>query len=175
MRLLSARAVHLDEPDAMYRDGDPDLRRVVARLTTLMRTAGEVWLPSAIGGHRDHKIAREAGLRAAVAAGHAQVTLYADYPYVIAYGWPSWVSGLPRGSYLDAGYWLAEQLTSGGLDADCLVPVVTMLSLEQRALKTELIAAYRSQAAALRLAPGDLAADPSKLDFELAWRMSLHR
>src|SRR5215472_5944988 len=173
MRLLSATAVHLEEPEALYREGDPDLGRVVEPLTTLMRTASEVWLPSAIGGHRDHAFARDAGLQAAIAAGHAQVTLYADYPYVITYGWPSWVSGMAGGGYLDAGYWLAEQLTSGGLDVGVLVPVVTMLSPAQRARKTEIIAAYRTQAAALRLAPEDLAADPSKLDFELAWRMRL--
>src|SRR5437879_3128408 len=54
MRLLSARGVHLDEPEALYRDGDPDTDRVAERLTGLLQTADEVWLPSAIGGHRDH-------------------------------------------------------------------------------------------------------------------------
>ena len=54
-----------------------------------------------------------------------------------------------------------------------LTPVVTRLGPEQRALKTAVIAAYRSQAAALRLTQHDLDADPAKLDFELAWRMPL--
>src|SRR5260221_8946861 len=93
MRLLSARALHLDEAEALYRDGDPDLGRAVERLTEVIAGAGQVWLPSAIGGHRDHAFARDAGLRAAAAAGHGEVMLYADFPYVIAYGWPSWVSG----------------------------------------------------------------------------------
>jgi hypothetical protein len=173
MRLLSARPVHLDEAEALYRDGDPDLGRAVERLTEMFAEAGEVWLPSAIGGHRDHTFARNAGLRAAAAAGHAQVTLYADFPYVIAYGWPSWVSGRPAGAYLDAAFWLADQISSAGLDAGSLTPAVTRLSPGQQAKKAEIIAAYRSQAEALRLAPPDLAADPAKLEFELAWRMSL--
>jgi LmbE family N-acetylglucosaminyl deacetylase len=173
MRLLSARGVHLDEPEALYRDGDPDLGRAIERLTELLKAADEVWLPSAIGGHRDHAFAREAGLRAAAETGHAEVMLYADFPYVIAYGWPTWVSGLPGGGYLDAGFWLADQLASGGLDRADLVPVVTKLSQEQRAAKAAIIAAYRTQAPALRLTSEDLAADPSKLDFELAWRMRL--
>jgi hypothetical protein len=173
MRLLSARGVHLDEPEALYRDGDPDLGRAIERLTELLKAADEVWLPSAIGGHRDHAFAREAGLRAAAETGHAEVMLYADFPYVIAYGWPTWVSGLPGGGYLDAGFWLADQLASGGLDSAELVPVVTKLSQEQRAAKAAIIAAYRTQAPALRLTSEDLAADPSKLDFELAWRMRL--
>ena len=173
MRLLSARGVHLDEPEALYRDGDPDLDRAVERLTELMKAADEVWLPSAIGGHRDHAFAREAGLRAAAATGHPEVMLYADFPYVIVYGWPRWVSGLPGAGYLDAGFWLADQLASRGLDEEGLVPVVTKLSREQRAAKAAIIAAYRTQAAALRLTREDLAADPSKLEFELAWRMRL--
>ena len=173
MRLLSARALHLDEAEALYRDSDPDLGRAVERLTELLAGAGQVWLPSAIGGHSDHAFARDAGLRAADAAGHDEVMLYADFPYVIAYGWPSWVSGGRAHAYLDATFWLADQVISSGLDAESLTPVVTRLSPEQRAMKTAVIAAYRSQAAALGLSQQDLAADPAKLDFELAWRMPL--
>ncbi|MDR2984463.1 MAG: hypothetical protein LBV34_06450 [Nocardiopsaceae bacterium] len=173
MRLLSATAVHLDESDAQYRDVDPDLRRAMDRLTDLLSGASEVWLPSAIGGHKDHAFARDAGLSAAIAAGHREVMLYADFPYVIAYGWPAWVSGLPAGSYLDAAFWLADELAGTGLDEASLTPVVTKLSTEQRDLKKAVIAAYQTQAAALRLAPPDLAAEPGKLDFELAWRMPL--
>jgi hypothetical protein len=174
MRLLSARAVHLDEPEAQYRDGDPDLGGAVEGLTGLLAGAGGVWLPSAIGGHRDHAFAREAGLRAAIAAGHREVTLYADFPYVIAYGWPDWVSGMPAGAYLDAAFWLARQLADTGLDARCLTPIVTKLSVAQRELKTAVIGCYKSQAAALKLTPDDLVAEPAKLDFELAWRMPLN-
>jgi LmbE family N-acetylglucosaminyl deacetylase len=173
MRLLSARGVHLDEAEALYRDGDPDLGRAVERLTAVFAGADQVWLPSAIGGHRDHAFARNAGLRAAAAAGHAEVILYADFPYVIAYGWPAWVSGLPAGAYLDAAFWLTDQITSSRLNPESLTPVVTRLSPEQRVRKAAVIAAYRSQAAALGLSPQDLEADPAKLDFELAWRMPL--
>ncbi len=173
MRLLSARGVHLGEAEALYRDGDPDLSRAVGRLIEVVAGADEVWLPSAIGGHRDHAFARDAGLRAAAAAGHAEVMLYADFPYVIAYGWPSWVSGRPAGVYLDAAFWLADQIASAGLDAGSLTPAVIRLSPAQQAKKAEIIAAYQSQAEALRLTPRDLAADPAKLEFELAWRMSL--
>ncbi len=87
MRLLSAASIHLDELDAQYRHPggpDPDLTRAADLMAREFRRADEVWLPSAIGGHRDHRLARDAGLLAAAAAGHAEVTLYADYPYVIA-------------------------------------------------------------------------------------------
>lgn len=173
MRLLCATALHLDEPEAQYREGDPDLRAAIERLADLLSGASEVWLPSAIGGHRDHAFARDAGLRAAVAAGHHEVILYADFPYVIAYGWPEWVSGQRGDTYLDAAFWLTGQLAGTGLDADSLTPIVTRLSAAQRERKAAVIAAYRTQAAALRLTPDNLAAEPVKLDFELAWRMPL--
>ena len=173
MRLLSASAVHLGAAEAQYRDGDPDLGPVIEQLTELMAGAGEVWLPSAIGGHRDHRFARDAGLQAAAAAGHRELMLYADFPYVIAYGWPDWVTGRQAATYLDAAFWLAEEIAGTGLDASLLTPVVTRLTVAQRELKARIITAYQSQAAALKLAPADLAADPAKLDFELAWRMPL--
>ncbi|HEX5188194.1 MAG TPA: PIG-L family deacetylase [Streptosporangiaceae bacterium] len=173
MRLLSASPVHLGASEAQYRDADPELGPVIERLTDLMAGAGEVWLPSAIGGHRDHRLARDAGLRAAAGAGHGEVMLYADFPYVIAYGWPDWVSGRPAPAYLDASFWLASEIAATGLDANRLTPVVTRLSAAQRVLKAQIIAAYASQAAALKLTPADLAGDPGKLDFELAWRMPL--
>ncbi len=173
MRLLSATGIHLDEPEALYREAEPDLDRAVERMTALLAAADEVWLPSAIGGHRDHMLARQAGLRAAVAAGHSRVMLYADFPYVIAFGWPSWVAGLPGGSYLDAAFWLADQIASAQLDPAALTPVITRLTAAQRAAKAQIIAAYRTQALALRLGQEDLVADPAKLDYELAWRMPL--
>jgi len=173
MRILSATALHLDEAEALYRNGDPDLGRAVERLTEALAQADKVWLPSAIGGHRDHKFARDAGLRAASAAGHREVMVYADFPYVLAYGWPSWVSGRPADSHLDAAFWLEDQLRGTGLVPEAPAPVITRLSPAQRATKTEVIAAYRSQAPALKLAARDLVADPAKLEFELAWRMTL--
>lgn len=173
MRLLSADGVHLGEPEALFRDGAPDLSGAVQRLTESFGAAGEVWLPAAIGGHRDHMFAREAGLRAAAAAGHREVVLYADFPYVLAYGWPDWVTGGPADPHLDCAFWLADQLAGAGLAAGSLTAAVHRLSEDQRAIKAAVIAAYRSQAPALGLTPEDLARDPGKLSYELSWRMPL--
>jgi LmbE family N-acetylglucosaminyl deacetylase len=174
MAELSARSVYLDEHEALYRDNSPlDLDQAIKRLAGEFADCGEVWLPAAIGGHRDHLAARDAGLRAATAAGHREVVLYADFPYVLAYGWPSWVTGEPADPFLDAGYWLTDQLETAGLDPAALSPEVTRLSGAQRAAKTAVIGAYRSQAAALGLGAAALARDPAKLDYELSWRMRL--
>lgn len=171
MRLLGADRVYLDEPEEQYRDAEPDLEGAVQRLAEVFAAADEVWVPSAIGGHRDHLLARDAALRAAARAGREQVVLYADFPYVIGFGWPAGAVGQEADPYLDTDGWLLSELITAGLDPAALTLTVTKLDAEQRARKAEVIAAYRSQASALHLAPRDLAADPGKLDFELCWRM----
>ena len=118
-------------------------------------------------------LAREIGIAAATWADHTDVMLYADFPYVIAYGWPRRLTGQPPVPYLDADHWLTQQLTAAGLEPAALRPAVTRLDRAQRTTKAAVIAAYQSQASALRLDPGALALDPGKLDFELSWRMTL--
>jgi hypothetical protein len=175
MTLLSARGGYLDEREVQYRQADPppDVGRLAARIAAHLAGGDEVWLPAAIGCHPDHVLARDAGLAAATAAGHAEVVLYADFPYVIAYGWPSWVSGQPADPYLDSEVWLAEQIAAAGLDAPVRSAEVTKLSAAQRAVKTEIIGAYRTQASALGLTAATLARDPGKLDYELCWRLAV--
>jgi LmbE family N-acetylglucosaminyl deacetylase len=173
MALLSASAIHLGAPEILYRDGPPDLAAAIGQLTAALADADQVWLPSAIGGHPDHRLARDAALQAAAAAGHREVMLYADFPYVIAYGWPGCVTGQACGPFLDTNYWLSSELVSAGLVPASLTPVVTRLDDGQRRTKAAVITAYASQAAALRLSDDDLARDPGKLDYELAWRMPL--
>ena len=82
--------------------------RPAGRIAEHLTSADEVWLPAAIGRHPDHVLARDAGLRAAAAVGHDDVVLYADFPYVISYGWPSWLSRQPADPYLNPEIWLAD-------------------------------------------------------------------
>ena len=171
MRLLGADSIYLDQLEQQYRDASPDLEEAIEQMARTFASAEEVWAPSAIGGHLDHLLARDAALRAAARAGRSEIVLYADFPYVIGFGWPPGVVGREADPYLDADGWLLYELTNSGLDPAALTPVVTKLDAEQRARKAEVIAAYQSQASALHLAPRDLAADPAKLDFELCWRM----
>jgi len=175
MSLLSARGSYLDEREWQYRKADPapDVDQLAARLADHLTSADELWLPAAIGRHPDHVLARDAGLRAAAATGHLDITLYADFPYVISYGWPSWVSGQPADPYLDSEAWLAEEFAAAGLDAPVRSAEVITLTSAQRAAKAEIIAAYRTQASALGLTAAALAREPAKLAYELCWRLSV--
>jgi hypothetical protein len=173
MGLMAAHARYLDEQEAQYRQVEPDVADLAGAMAELFAGADDVWLPSAIGGHRDHAIARDAGLRAARAAGRADVVLYADFPYVIAYGWPAWVTGQPADPCLDPEFWLADQVAAAGFDPAVMTAGVIRLDAAQRAAKAAIAAAYRTQAAALRLTTEHLAGDPAKQDYELHWRLRL--
>jgi LmbE family N-acetylglucosaminyl deacetylase len=173
MDLLSARTIYLDELELLYRNGPPDLSGATDRLAEYFRDADEVWLPAAIGGHKDHVLTRDIGLRAAARAGRQEVVLYADFPYVVSQGWPPSLTGEPSQPFIDANFWLTYQLTQAGLDAGCLKPELARLNAQQRARKRQLIRAYRSQAPVLSLGAADLAACPAKLAYELLWRMAV--
>lgn len=175
MRLLSARGCYLDEREVQYRQDDPapSADQLAERIAEHVIGADEIWLPAAIGRHPDHVIARDAGLAAAVATGHAEVVLYADFPYVMTYGWPSWLKGTPTDPYLNSEIWIAEQLAAAGLGVSVRSAEVIELDAAQRAAKTEIISAYRSQASVLGLTPDALARDPAKLSYELSWRMPI--
>jgi hypothetical protein len=60
-------------------------------LTSEVQRASRVYVPAGIGSHVDHLLARSYG-RMLLRAG-MPVALYAELPYCIFHGWPSWVDG----------------------------------------------------------------------------------
>jgi LmbE family N-acetylglucosaminyl deacetylase len=72
---------------------------LVAALRPHLAGAVEVWVPAAVGGHRDHVATRDA---AVAAADHtAVVHHYADVPYSLEFGWPDVDAGIWRESSAD--------------------------------------------------------------------------
>ncbi len=106
--VLGCATVYLDQPENSYRDGAPaDLAAAAEAVAPLLPGAAEVWVPAGIGGHPDHRAAREAVLSAVRRLpAPPPVYLYADLPYTIRHGWPRWVSGEPGEAYLDPDIWL---------------------------------------------------------------------
>lgn len=148
MRLLSARGRYLDVLDSQYRASGrtPDLDRIAESIAGYFDgDSTQAWIPAAIGEHPDHVLARDAALRAAMMAGLTEIVLYADFPYVLSFGLPPWMATR------------AEEIS---------------LTHRQRAAKSRIIDAYRSQAPALGLTQAELAANPAKLNSELFWRVA---
>ena len=84
-----ARSVHLDELDRQHVDGDGggiDGERLRARVADLLAADELLWLPSAIGRHRDHGAVRDA-LLPLLAAHPGGGVIYADSPYAGQAGW----------------------------------------------------------------------------------------
>jgi hypothetical protein len=68
-----------------------DLNDLDRALTAEVQSASHVYVPAGIGAHPDHLLARRYG-RMLLRHG-MPVTLYAELPYCIFHGWPSWVDG----------------------------------------------------------------------------------
>ncbi|MBC3843171.1 hypothetical protein GXW82_32135 [Streptacidiphilus sp. 4-A2] len=90
-------------------------------------------------------------------------------PYVVSYGWPTWVSGRPAEQYLDSGAWLDQEFRAAGLPEKGLTPEVVVLTEAERLRKGETIAEYRSQLPALRLDPTRIGIQQNLLHYEVRW------
>jgi LmbE family N-acetylglucosaminyl deacetylase len=167
--LVGAAAVHLDLLDGQYRTRAHDHDEAVELLRPLLAGAGEVWTAAGVGQHVDHLAARDAAL-AAMPDGVPAV-LFADLPYSLVYGWPSWVDPASGGDHLDASPWLAAELVAGGLVPEALTPWPRQLRAEERDRKLSAMAAYASQLPALEAQSGGRLGDPAVMRHELAWRL----
>jgi LmbE family N-acetylglucosaminyl deacetylase len=167
MALLGRRGLRLDLPERQYRTAELDRAQITARLEPLLGSAAEVWLPAGIGGHPDHIEVREIVLGMIGPA--SRCVLYADLPYAIRHGWPAWVTGEPPQPYLDADFWLSEEMARCGLQPRDWTAETTELPPERRRRKEAVVSAYRSQLAALRLDPADGRRWAELLRYELCW------
>jgi len=173
MELLDTTTTRLGLLDGQYRSGPVAVDEVAAALAPLLNGAAEVHLPSAIGGHPDHVTTRDATL-AALPQG-TDAWLYADLPYALAFGWPSWVDGRDPDPLLDPTPWLANELASAGLDLDVLAAVPRVLSDAQATRKRTAVSAYASQLPALDALCGGRLTDPGTSRYELEWRVTTGR
>jgi LmbE family N-acetylglucosaminyl deacetylase len=171
LALLGVPTVRLDELDEQYRTAPLDAEALARRIADAIGGASEVWLPAGVGGNTDHLAVRESGRHAVTLmdAPLQQVRLYADVPYTAVYGWPRWVSGRPADPYLEADWWLEQDLPRRGLDPATLVPKPRLLTADELALKRRAVAAYRSQLPALQLTGLSAEREADLLGAELTW------
>jgi hypothetical protein len=80
-----------DQYRRQLRSPAPGLEDLDSAVTDVVHSASRVYVPAGIGSHPDHLLARRYGRM--LLAGGMPVTLYAELPYCIFHGWPSWVDG----------------------------------------------------------------------------------
>lgn len=168
LALAGRGAVGIDLLDAQYRHEEPPLAALVEQLRSVVRSGALVYAPTAMMGHADHVLVRDAAL--ALARAGSRLVLYADLPHAIEQGWPTWVTGRQSAqSGPDVGGAWADVLAGAGLAVEHLVPRVRPLDAAARARKLQAVAAYETQRAALdelAFVPLD---DPRALAWEVSW------
>ena len=195
LNLAHRRPAHLDLLDAQYMlYQDPHIREVMERWTgsfveaarhhvdmsarvaevtravAPMLTQGPiVYAPVGIGGHPDHRTIGEFAVGLALTG--CQVRLWADHPYFVRHGLPSWLGGEPNP-------------VADALVADSLATVVgqrltltrDIVTLDAESLRRKLAATrrYLTEYDAIQADFGP-AMDPAYLQYEVVWTASASR
>jgi hypothetical protein len=143
--------------------GVKDIDRALA---AELRSASRVYAPAGIGGHFDHLLVRRYA-RMLLRAG-MPVTLYAELPYCIFHGWPSWVGGTRAAGNRDVdAYWQEFLNAVPELPALRSAEVVRLDESAARA-KCDALSNYE---ASLNYAVRQLLADPGFHGLEVRWEL----
>jgi LmbE family N-acetylglucosaminyl deacetylase len=179
LALTGSLPVHLEALDAQYRSGsDADLAdRLAGMLQGQLRDAAELWVPAAIRGHVDHRIARDAAV--AARSSSTRCFAYADLPYAAHPAWPAELTDSPRDAAAQAAIRLlgrrppVDHVRSALAELPgASVPHVQRLTSAQHREKLRAVEAYRSQLAALRCAPRNRLRRRRIFAYEVFWNLS---
>lgn len=136
-------------------------------LTAEVQSASRVYVPAGIGANPDHLLTRRYG-RMLLRAG-MPVTLYAELPYCIFHGWPSWVDGRePAPNRNVDAYWapfladVPEMPPLRSAEVECLDEATA-------AAKREALQCYE---VSLNYGVRQLLAMPAFHRFEVRWRLA---
>jgi LmbE family N-acetylglucosaminyl deacetylase len=145
-----------------YRAGPPDTGELAAALAGTVAGRAEVWAPAGIGGHPDHLAVRDWALRHVAGV---PVRLYADVPYAVKHGWPSWVTGAEPEPHFSHDAWWARYLPQ---EAE-LTGAAHPLGEREAALKLAALEHYRTQVYALDGGPIRVLREPAVIGYEVSW------
>jgi LmbE family N-acetylglucosaminyl deacetylase len=168
LALAGRKPLGLPLLDAKYRSrpADVDLAALDRALSEAVPSASRVYVPAGIGAHPDHVLARRYG-RLLLRFG-MPVTLYAELPYCIFHGWPSWVDGgAPEPKRNVDAYW--QSFLAGVPEMPALRSAdVRRLQGPSSAAKLEAIHCYETS---LNYSVKRLLADPAFHGFEVHWQL----
>jgi LmbE family N-acetylglucosaminyl deacetylase len=169
LALVGCEPVMLDFIEDQYRAEPVTVDDLLDGLSALVPAAASVVAPAAIGGHPDHRLVRDVALQLA-SEGHP-VELYGDIPYIVRYGWPSWVTGVDPGPHLVVeAYWnefLAEITERGHR----LTPHVHDLGPEGADAKLDAMTRYATQFQQLNSGIVDRLRNPLIRRYEMSWKV----
>ena len=127
-------------------------------------------LPTGLGGRGDHTVVRDVALDLAADAA-IPISLFADLPYVIEWGWPHWVTGEPARPFLVPEARWDRDFDDLPVSRDRLEPRVEALGDAEATRKLQALETYRTQFTWLNAGPIDRLRNPQVLGFELRWEV----
>jgi LmbE family N-acetylglucosaminyl deacetylase len=156
--------------DAQYTRPRPlRLAELDAAVCAAVPRASKVHTTAGIGGHPDHVLARRYAL--ALARTGIPVTLYADLPYCVFHGWPSWVDGRELELHRNVDPFWSQFLA----DVPQMPPLreaqVLRLDDEAAHAKLDAMSAYATQFPALSFGGRGMLADPEIHRYEVGWEI----
>jgi len=171
LSLVGKRATRLDLLDGEHREPEPPyppatVDRVVSAAFPRLSA---VYAPAGIGGNQDHQLVRWYA-RLLSRAG-IEVHLYADFPYCVAHGWPSWVDGREPDPHRDVDIFWDSFLGAVPEMPPLRDATVTRLDDAAAAAKLAALDLYPSQLSALSPGGRDLLRDPELHRYEVRWRL----
>ena len=168
LELAGRSAVYLPFLDGHYRAEAPAGPEVAAAIDAALPAASMLYAPAGIGGHVDHLLVRDVAIELSHRLG-MPLCLYAELPYAVRFGWPSWVTGAaadPR-VVVDADW--EPALGSAPLQRAALASRVRRLDDAQIAAKLAAMKRYRTQFPLLNHGPLRLLEHPLVLPWEVTW------
>ena len=171
LRAAGRSAARLGFLDAQYRPAGttPTLDRLDAALADWVRSASRIYAPAGIGGHADHLVVRR--YACLLADRGIPVSLYAELPYCVRHGWPSWVNGREPNPLRDVDAFWAEQLAGVSAMPPLRSARVVVLDREACAAKLAALRCYATQMPALDFAAAGLLEHPATVGFEVSWQL----
>jgi LmbE family N-acetylglucosaminyl deacetylase len=155
--------------DAAYRVGELRQVDLVWAIGSALVPGDRIFAPAGLGGHPDHLALRRAALELRDQGFPA--TLYADFPYAAAFGWPGWVTDESPQPELHVDHWWESQGAEAGVSFDAPGARVVRLGPAAHAAKVEALRTYRTQFPLLEGGPQRRLTNPSLSGFEVFWRL----
>ena len=171
LRRAHRAPLNLNLLDAQYRKAPPVLRlaELDDALAARVKSASRVYVPAGIGGHPDHVFVRR--YRRMLLRAGMPVVLYAELPYCVLHGWPSWVDGRAAEPNRNVDpFWLSF------FDGVPEIPALSSAHVERldQATASDKLAAmrcYATQLPSLSYGARGLLADPAIHGFEVRWEL----
>lgn len=161
-------AVNLGFLDGQHRRRRQAPTQIARRIAAVVHRETRLYAPAGLGGVADHECVRAAALE--LERQGYQVSLYADLPHAIQYGWPASVTGAAPLARVDVdGFWEATLERSLPGPAAPLRREVHVLDDCAQAAKRAAVRAYRTQLPALEAMNGRLR-ERGVFRYEATWR-----